>query len=101
MLELCGHPFEYEAFQLFHNMLFLNDDIPLELFGIREWSVVDVVVEENEMQPSEVEKTGGDGVCRADYREKTRANPEYMFAVGELQHVMELSISLSGLLTSA
>ena len=96
MLALCGHPYADEDIQVFHNLFLLEDDISLDSYGIESWSVLDVVVEDNENAPSELEELDSDGVCRADYEATTREDPEYEFTPGELQNVEQLSIALSG-----
>ena len=81
---------------MFVGLVPLDEEVSLDCFGIEEWNVVDVVVEENENAPSDVQVLGDDGVCRANYEDVTREDPEFEFRTGELQEVNELSITLSG-----
>ena len=96
MLELCGKPYNDEDIEVFVGLVPLDEEVSLDCFGIEEWNVVDVVVEENENAPSDVQVLGDDGVYRANYEDVTREDPEFEFRTGELQEVNELSIALSG-----
>ena len=96
MLELCGKPYNDEDIEVFVGLVPLDEEVSLDCFGIEEWNVVDVVVEENENAPSDVQVLGDDGVCRANYEDVTSEDPEFEFRTGELQEVNELSIALSG-----
>ena len=96
MLELCGKPYNDEDIEVFVGLVPLDEEVSLDCFGIEEWSVVDVVVEENENAPSDVQVLGDDGVRRANYEDVTREDPEFEFRTGELQELNELSIALSG-----
>ena len=96
MLELCGKPYNDEDIEVFVGVVPLDEEVSLDCFGIEEWNVVDVVVEENENAPSDVQVLGDDGVYRANYEAVTREDPEVEFRTGELQEVNELSITLSG-----
>ena len=96
MLALCGQPYNEEDIQVFVGLVPFDLDMPLDGFGVEEWSVVDVIVEESENAPSDVQVLGDDGVCRANYEDVTREDPEFEFRTGELQEVNELSIALSG-----
>ena len=96
MLELCGQSYNDEDIEVFVGLVPLDDEVSLDCFGIEDWSVVDVISEENENAPSDLQVLGDDGVCRANYEGVTREDPEFEFRTGELQEVNELSITLSG-----
>ena len=96
MLELCGKPYNDEDIEVFVGLVPLDEEVSLDCFGVEEWSVVDVIVEESEIVAPDLAQVGDDGVCRANYEDVTREDPEFEFRTGELQEVNELSIALSG-----
>ena len=96
MLELCGQPYNDEDIEVFFGLDPLDDEVSLDCFGVEEWSVVDVISEENENAPSDLQELGSDGVYRANYEGVTSEDPEFAFRTGELQEVNELSLTLSG-----
>ena len=95
MLAMCGHPYAIGLTNLFFNMRPLISLLSLSEIGLKEWSVVDVVVESDPLAPSSIEYMVGEQ-CVANYIPVIEKNPEYVFSPGELHHVSRLIIKLSG-----
>ena len=95
MLALCGQPYNEEDIQVFVGLVPFDLDMPLDGFGVEEWSVVDVIVEESEIVAPDLAQVGDDGVCRANCEDMCDC-PVFEFNPGDLQDVNELSIALSG-----
>ena len=95
MLALCGKPYNDEDIEVFVGLVPLDEEVSLDCFGIEEWNVVDVVVEENEIVAPDLAQVDDDGMCRANYEDMCDC-PVLEFNPGDLQDVNELSIALSG-----
>ena len=85
----------------FNSMPLMEENTPLEV-GLKEWSVVDVVVEkvlffdddESDFDGTDEDDNGDEQW--SDYSAVTRNQPDFTFTTDTLQHVMYLKLLMGG-----
>ena len=93
MLSLYGCSFNPEKILIVFNSMIVPYDVAIGSLGITLWSMVDVVVEGDTLPGSIISRVCGDEEI-ADYSSIIDKDGEVKFAIGELQSVTELTISL-------
>lgn len=94
MLALCGQPYEVGAITAYFNSGPLLPTFTLAQLGVKEWSVVDVVIEADPVPRIAVPL---DHRGCAKYSDIAN-HVAYSFSVGELRDVEQLTLPLSGCL---
>ena len=79
------------ALQVFFNSAPLFGDYPLSALGVKEWSVVDVVIEAEQLPPKQIPIVSSG--C-ASYLGTLTNHPDYEFSFGELRDVKRLTFML-------